>query len=403
MLKKVGLVVLAVVSMAFADSDVFIRNICDTLGDRKVDLQLLQLEETMWYGSKDLNHRDSGKVTVYKNYQDAKILYKNPPAGESLKLPVSVSAGCLASRYNLFQYAAWSNSKWSLTDDDDDYATMIMDIHQHRFPGSGYDSTNAFNVLAIRKGTLPEDGSYSSDELMFSKTFEFRFDWWYSVALYTEKSVRVEGNTQYTTSRNHFSTAVATDSLSAVKNSMKYLNVPDSISKVQLQVFHAVLVDPKKDVPEPSSSETVVQESSSSFVPSSSASVVPPSSSSTGFSSSSFETVVPGSSSTEGLSSADESLASSASENDDSSSSSDVSGNCNVDTDPYCVPPSSSSAEETTVIGGGLWTFQPLSRYQREIRRLDGSRVEAGEILEPGVYYVKGTDGRWKKQIKVPR
>lgn len=334
-MKRILCLVMVAMAFSFAqeETDTYIRNICDTLGAKKVTLQLQQIEETMWYGSKDLSNSDSVKKTVYKDYQELKPL-KNKFDG-NIKLPVSITASCVASRRNLFLYVTWSNSHWSLVDDDNDYATMIMDINQYHF--TGYDTTNSYNVLAVKKGSLPEDNSYSSHELMVSRTFEFNFDWWYSLALY------------YRGLKYSYTSVVAMDSLSAVKSSIESLNVPDSISKVQLQIFHGVLVDPNKNLPESSSSVA----SSSSEEQSSSSEV----------SSSSVE----------------------------ESSSSEQSSSSEVE---------SSSSEHTTLIG--RLVNSPRAFTAREIRRLDGSKIKAGEVLVPGVYYVKGADGRWKKQVELP-
>ncbi|WP_405342986.1 hypothetical protein [Fibrobacter sp.] len=301
MMKRILCLIMVAMAFSFAQEEIFIRNICDTLGGKKVELQLQQIEETMWYGSKNLSKSDSVKKTVYKDYQDV-----NPLKGkfEDAVLPVSVTASCVESRYNLFRYATWSNSHWSLVDDDDDYATMIMDVNQYSY--QGYDATNSYNILAIKKGALPENGSYSTNELMVSKTFEFSFDWWYSIALY------------YVGTRYFYASVVALDSLTAVEKSMGGLDVPDSISKVQLQVLHGVLVDPNKNLPESSSSEQEI----------------------------------------------------------------------------------SSSSEGTTALGRMERTPRVFNGA-REVRRLDGSVVKQGESLEPGVYYVKGSDGRWKKSVQM--
>lgn len=247
-MKRILCLVMVAMAFSFAqeETEIYIRNICDTLGAKEVTLQLQQIEETMWYGSKDLSNSDSVKKTVYKNYQELKPL--KDKFEEDRKLPVSITTSCTGSRYKLFKYATWSNSHWTLVDDDDDYATIIMDINQYQF--SGYDTTNSYNILAVKKGSLPEDNSYSSDELMVSRTFEFSFDWWYSLVLY------------YHGSKYSYASAVALDSLSAVKSSMNFFDIPDSISKVQLQIFHGVLVDPNKIQPESSASEQEISSSS---------------------------------------------------------------------------------------------------------------------------------------------
>ena len=300
MMKRVLCLMMIAMAFSFAQEGTYIGNICDTLGAKKVELKLQQIEETRWYGSKDLSKADSVKNTVYKDYLDVK-----PYKGKfSHKLPVSIPAGCIESRNSLFQYATWGNSQWELVVDDNDYATMIMDINQFTFPG--YNSSNAYNVLAVKKGAIPEDYSFSSEDLMVSKTFEFRFDWWYSFALY------------YVGTSYFYASVVAMDSLSAVKSSVKGLGIPDSVSKVQLQIFHGVLVDPNKNQPESSSSEREI----------------------------------------------------------------------------------SSSSEGTTALGR-MERMPRVFNGSREVRRLDGSVVKQGESLEPGVYYVKGSDGRWKKSVQL--
>jgi hypothetical protein len=102
-----------------------------------------------------------------------------------------------------------------------------------------------------------------------------------------------------------------------LNNALKSLDIPDSISKIQIHQFHVVLVDPNKNQPESSSS---VEESSSS--------------------------------------------------------------------------------EETTVLGRMERTPRVFND-SREVRRLDGSIVKQGESLKPGVYYVRGMDGRWKKNVQL--
>ena len=333
MMKRILCLIMVAMAFSFAQEETYIRNICDTLGAKKVELQLQQIEETMWYGSKNLSKADSVKKTVYKDYLDVKP-YKNKFNGAT-KLPVSITASCVESQRNLFQYAIWSDLQWSLVNNDNDYATMIMDANQFSF--KGYDATNSFNIIAIKKGSLPQNNSFSTNDLMVSKTFEFSFDWWYSIAFY------------FVGTKYSYASVVALDSLTAANTSVNGLDVPDSVSKVQLQILHGVLVDPNKNLPASSSSVA----SSSSEEQSSSSEV----------SSSSVEA----SSSSEQL------------------SSSEV---------------ESSSSEHTTVIG--RLVNSPRAFKAREIRRLDGSKIKAGEVLVPGVYYVKGADGRWKKQVELP-
>ncbi|SHK78996.1 hypothetical protein [Fibrobacter sp. UWH4] len=364
-MKRILCLVMVAMAFSFAEAEPYIRNICDTLGAKEVTLQLQQIEETLWYGSKDLSNSDSVKKTVFKDYQDVK-----PLNGKFMeKLPESIKASCVESRNQLFQYATWSIDKWSFVNNDSGYATMIMDVNQYQFPG--FDATNSFNVLAIRKGSLPENNSYSSKELMVSRTFELNFDWWYSLALY------------YRGLKFSYTAVVAMDSLSAVKSSIQSLNIPDSISKVQLQIFHVVLTDPNKNQPVSSSSE----ESSSSNATSSS--------SEKSVSSSSYSGAGP-------WNCGDNPLLSCSSTYYGSSSSTSKENSSSSYVQTSSSEQESSSSEEQSTIIGRLGVAPRVFNGPREVRRLDGSKVKAGESLTPGVYYVKGLDGRWKKQVELP-
>ena len=97
--------------------------------------------------------------------------------------------------------------------------------------------------------------------------------------------------------------------------------------------------------------------------------------------------------SSEALSSSEAASSSSvvSSSSEEKSSSSDVSSSSVEE---------SSSSEGTTALG--RLDVAPRAFNAREIRRLDGTRIKAGEALVPGVYYVKGLDGRWKKQVELP-
>lgn len=364
-MKRILCLVMVAMAFSFAQDEPYVRNICDTLGAKEVTLQLQQIEETLWYGSKDLSNSDSVRKTVFKDYQDVKPL--NGKFTE--KLPVSIKASCVESRNQLFQYATWSIDKWSFVNNDSGYATMIMDVNQYQFPG--FDATNSFNVLAIRKGSLPENNSYSSKELMVSRTFELNFDWWYSLALY------------YRGLKFSYTAVVAMDSLSAVKSSIQSLNIPDSISKVQLQIFHVVLTDPNKNQPVSSSSE----ESSSSSATSSS--------SEKSASSSSYSGAGP-------WNCGDNPLLSCSSTYYGSSSSTSKENSSSSYVQTSSSEQESSSSEEQSTIIGRLGVAPRVFNGPREVRRLDGSKVKAGESLTPGVYYVKGLDGRWKKQVELP-
>ena len=189
-----------------------------------------------------------------------------------------------------------------------------------------------------------------SSELLVSRTFELQFDWWYTIAAYKIETTGMneQGQAFVTESwRMRYSNTM--DSLSSVKNTVENLNLPDSVTKIQIHQFHVVLTDPNKNQPVSSSSEAL-----SSSEATSSSSVV-------------------------------------SSSSEEKSSSSDVSSSSVEE---------SSSSEGTTALG--RLDVAPRAFNAREIRRLDGTRIKAGEALVPGVYYVKGLDGRWKKQVELP-
>jgi hypothetical protein len=319
------------VAMAFSfaqeETETYIRNICDTLPSSatpKVELKMAYVDVGKWYGSKDLSKTDSSSVKRYESYETIKP-FRDKKIG--LSLPYSITASCAETQYNLYKIAQWNEStlSWDLNEDNDDYATVIMDVNMVEFPG--YNASNSYNILAFRKGSLPTDGAYSKKDLMVSRTFELQFDWWHTYAAYkVETTVEKDGAT-YVYTKWQYSDSYGLDSLSSVNDAIKGLNVPDSVSKVQYQLFHVVLTDPKKSAVTSSSSVA----SSSSEAPSSSVE-------------------------------------------------------------------ESSSSEGTTALG--RLVSAPRAFKAREIRRLDGSKIKAGETLLPGVYYVKGADGRWKKQVE---
>lgn len=338
-MKRIFCLIMVAMAFSFAqeETETYIRNICDTLPSSatpKVELKMAYVDVGKWYGSKDLSKTDSSSVKRYESYETIKP-FRDKKIG--LSLPYSITASCAETQYNLYKIAQWNEStlSWDLNEDNDDYATVIMDVNMVEFPG--YNASNSYNILAMRKGSLPEDQSYNSDELMVSRTFEFQFDWWYTYAAYTIVST---ASTKWS-----FKSSYGLDSLSSLNNALKSLDIPDSISKIQIHQFHVVLVDPNKNQPESSSSEA---ESSSS----------------------------------------EESNSSIESSSSEESSSSQQE--------------SSSSLEETTALNRMAKSYRIFSGT-REVRRLDGAKVKANEPLVPGVYYVKGLDGRWKKQVELPR
>ncbi|MBR4398649.1 MAG: hypothetical protein IKT05_05635 [Fibrobacter sp.] len=342
MLKKLCLVGLAATAFSFAQEETFIRNICDSLpasATPKVGLKLDRVEETIWYGSRDLKKSDSVKVNRHADYSTITPIIQKM----DLRIPYSVDAGCTVSNYNLFKYGEWgqNSKKWSLNDENDDYGTWIIDVNINKI--AGFDSSNSYNVLVVKKGGIPEELSFSSNELMVSKTFEFAFESWQAIVVGRVKRVTEteEVTSLYSGSAYRLDSAEAVTAALAAFN--KNADVPDSLSKIQVQVLRPVLADPNKKVANSSSSVAV-------------------------------------SSSSEAKSSSSDASSSSA------KSSSSV------------APSSSESAEAIGPQQAKPRTFGMV----RAVRRLDGSQVKAGEQLVPGVYYVKGVDGRWKKQVELP-
>lgn len=322
MFKKVCLAGLAAFAFSFAqeETETYIRNICDTLSNSatpKVELKLKRVEETLWYGSRDLKKTDSVKVNLHEDYGSITPIMQKI----SLRIPYSINAGCVTSNYNLFKYGEWDQNgkKWTLNDENADYGSWIVDVNIYKI--DNFDSTNSYNVLVVKKGGVSDELSFSAEDLMVSRTFEFAFDSWQAIALARVKKSD-GGATLYSGS------AFRLDSAEAVAAALASLNkrteIPDTLSKIQVQVLRSVLTDPNKKAVNSSSS---VAESSSSEEP--------------------------------------------------------------------------ASSESSTAIGRLQATPRAFGTA-RTVRRLDGSVVKSGEQLVPGVYYVKGLDGRWKKQVELP-
>lgn len=322
MFKKVCLAGLAAFAFSFAqeETETYIRNICDTLSNSatpKVELKLNRVEETLWYGSRDLKKTDSVKVNLHEDYGSITPIMQKI----SLRIPYSINAGCVTSNYNLFKYGEWDQNgkKWILNDENADYSSWIVDVNIYKI--DNFDSTNSYNVLVVKKGGVSDELSFSAEDLMVSRTFEFAFDSWQAIALARVKKSD-GGATLYSGS------AFRLDSAEAVAAALASLNkrteIPDTLSKIQVQVLRSVLTDPNKKAVNSSSS---VAESSSSEEP--------------------------------------------------------------------------VSSESSTAIGRLQVTPRAFGTA-RAVRRLDGSVVKSGEQLAPGVYYVKGLDGRWKKQVELP-
>lgn len=374
-MKRILCLVMVAMAFSFAQNETYVRNICDTLPNSAtplVELKMAYVDVGQWYGSKDLSKKDSSSVKRYKSYESIKPFRDKKI---SLSLPYSITASCAETQYNLYKIAQWNESSlsWDLNADNDDYATYIMDVNMVEFPG--YNASNSYNILAFRKGSLPQDGSYKEEDLMVSRTFEFQFDWWYTYTAYTVVST--------TSIKWKMTASYGLDSLSSLTNALKSLDIPDSISKIQIHQFHVVLTDPNKNQPVSSSSE----ESSSSSVTSSS--------SEKSASSSSYSGAGP-------WNCGDNPLLSCSSTYYGSSSSTSKENSSSSYVQTSSSEQESSSSEEQSTIIGRLGVAPRVFNGPRELRRLDGSKVKAGESLTPGVYYVKGLDGRWKKQVELP-
>ena len=348
MIKRILCFIMVAMAASFAQdtSSTFIRNICDTL-QGNIEFKLAYVDEILWSGDKNLSKADSIKERRHQGYSTLEPIYVK----HGYSIPYSITAGCIESNYNLYAYAEWNQNgkNWTLNNQNDDYATQILDINIQRV--EGFDSSNAYNILAFQKSDVLDLDHMSSENMMVSRTFELNFDYWYAIAKY---KTELKLNDTAVSIRSYAAFVTRLDSLDVFKDAVKALKVPDSISKVQVQIFHAVLNSPNLKVPESSSS---TPESSSSIASSSSA--IP--------SSSESSDVV--SSSSEALSSMAE---------------------------------LSSSSENTTAIGR-LQKAPKAPNFARQVRRLDGSIVNEYEILVPGVYYVKSSDGRWQKQMVMPK
>lgn len=425
MKKLTALAIFAIASFAFAGDGTAIRNVCDSLalGEQPmVELVPNYIDEYNWYGNPHNGVKDSSTFIRHESYQTIEI------KTDTLKkrLPLLVQAKCSDSDMMTLEYATWNNSKQWVKKSADNYATRIYDIHALSM--QGHDSTNTYNLLAYVPNQLPDNYSFNSEELLFSKTFEFAFEWWFAAVHYVEVLAIQEG---YQRIRNHYGSSAGNDSLKVVRAALNAAAVPDSISSVRIQVVKVVLVDSRKPLaPESSSSVTSsssanpvsssVTESSSSSKPVSSSSSKPASSSSVVVSSSSqpssssktpesSSSVVPSSSSKQESSSSSKPVSSSS---EGKSSSSATPGSSSVGKSSSSEAPKSSSegskpksssskkqessssgSDRIMVLGG-----EDASRYVVQVRRLDGTVAKDSKKLGPGVYYVKYSDGTWQKK-----
>lgn len=421
MKKLTALAIFAIASFAFAGDGTAIRNVCDSLalGEQPmVELVPNYIDEYNWYGNPHNGVKDSSTFTRHESYQTIELKTDN----FTKRLPLLVQAKCSVSDMMTVEYATWNNSKKWVKKSADNYATYIFDIHALSM--EGHDSTNTYNLLAYVPNQLPSEYSFNSEELLFSATFEFAFEWWFAAVHYLEVIDNREG---YWRGRNHYGSSAGNDSLKVVRAALNAAAVPDSISSVRIQVVKVVLVDSRKPLAPESSSSSVtssssadpvsssVTESSSSSKPVSSSSSKPASSSSVVVSSSSqpsSSSKTPESSSSK-IPESSSSVVPSSSSKPVSSSSSIPASSSSVDKSSSSVAPESSStgpepksssskkqessssekSDRIMVLGG-----EDASRYVVQVRRLDGTIAKDSRKLGPGVYYVKYSDGTWQKK-----
>lgn len=406
------LAALMMVPALYAAEDTPIQNVCDSLslGETPViELVPAYIDESNWYGNPKTWVKDSSNAKRHYTYETVKVSISTT---SSMQLPISIKAGCIESQGLEVGYAKWNTRQTWEKVSEDDVATRIYTLLELTM--EGHDATNTYNLLAFVPGQIPQDYSFKSNQLLYSTTFEFAFEFWFASASYQHIN-RTE--TSVTTS-SYYATTTGNDSLNAVNRAIAKLAIPDTTKSIRIQTLKVVLVDSRK-VPEPESSSSVVVsssslgESSSSIIPvsssslgESSSSIVPVSSSSVGESSSS---IVPVSSSSEGESSSSVAPASSSSEGtsssagtpESSSSEKTESSSSNKPETSSSDAPESSSSEKSA----RLVTAPTLDGSARmvQVRTLDGSIVNNSGKLAPGVYYVKYSNGKWSKMAVLPR
>ena len=421
-----ALVALAMVPALYAADDTSYRNVCDSLslGEQPViELVPAYIEESNWYGNPHTWVKDSSNFRRHESYQTLSMNYSK---NATMQIPVSITASCHEMQGTEVGFAKWTTSQvWEYTKGDDFYSTYIYDIHALKM--DGHDSSNTYNILAFVPGTIPTDYSFQSNQLLFSSTFEFAFEWWFASASY-------QHHTDATHITNRFGSSAGNDSLKVVNAAISV--VPDSIKNVRIQVLKVVLVDSRKLLG-PESSSSAVASSSSVAASSSSAEPVScssaESSSSAAQSSSSKEPDVSSSSAAPESSSAESSssIASSSSEANSSaaessssaanSSSAEASSSSEAASSSSVEPESSSAAESSSSDAESSSSEEESSSSEEgptrlatvrvdsgsarfvQVRRLDGTVVKNNGKLAPGVYYVKDSRGLWKKMAVLPR
>jgi len=321
----------------FADEGPYIRNVCDSLSS-SITIKMGYLDETLWTGSVDLKTATSVEKKHHTDISTIKpFRYMNE------NVPYSVKASCAENTGNEYSYYSWPKGAKGWSEKVlNNYATIIRGIYGS-FQLDGYDSSNTYNFLIYREDDFALDDVYfSGKEIMASRTFELQFDWWYALYGYKAETTTTNENGSTTQISYAWREAVAMDSSTAVLEAKKKLTVPNTVSQVTLQVFHAVYVDESK-------MSQIVSSSSSEDI-----------------------------------------STSTSTETDLSSASSEIE--------------SSSSEDNNTTVITHLKTSTPVMGTERRmVRRLDGTSVKENEAVAPGIYYVKGENGIWKKQIVFPR
>lgn len=396
--------------------EVFYRNVCDSLaskGHERVTLVATDLVETKWVASKKAGNWTHGTVTKtnHNSYSTLQPIVKSVNA----RFPLSIEAACLTLSPVPYKYMVWNERKWA-RDSLGDYSTLIFDTHERAM--GAYDSTNAYNILAMVSELPVDKDAYNSDEIMISKSFEFNFEWWLAAA-----EIRWQ-NDKGGSSLKYFNVP-AYDSLTAFQAMFDFMKetiantatIPDTISTANIQVIKVVLKDSEKTttVIEPASSSSVVPPSSSSDKPQSSATQSSSSSdtpkSSAVNSSSSKDN--PGSSDTPKSSAVQPSSsgdASSSSVNTSTSEKSSSSTASSDSTEPKSSAQgsddSSSSSAKSSSSGGSDAIATVRTEFVDdeivEIRSLDGSLVKTSGNVKPGIYYARTSRGTWLKKVVLP-
>lgn len=326
-------------SFLFAENETSmeIHNVCDSL---KTGIQpQVKLE---------VDHVD--EITLYENPHTMNLIsiksQKHEAFGSlkmnvkslSYSVPVSITAECKETLSNIYEYVKW-NEGWS-SFSVNNYASKIFDIHD--FAMDGLDENNTYNILAMVENQLPKDNAYSSQNLLISKSYEFAFEFWFAVRSYDE-IIEMDSEKNVKT---HYQSAVSNDSLSLLSLMRKdYSSIPSSVDSVMFQLVKVVLADSRKIVKSQTSSSSEV------FAESSSSAVLPTSSSVNGPESSSV------------------------------------------------IPEESSSSGEPTAVFYRLQNVVEVGKDAVEMRRLDGTVVQNSQNVKPGIYYVKMTNGLWKKKV----